>query len=135
MHATNLPVNLSNVVAVAGGWDSREEILFHDGSLLSNYGVSNVMSVARGHFFALAITTEEGPAASAVPCSEPSWAAGRFAASVATRCGGVYAPQYKDRLTDERWTPMGLVAGTGQPRQFEDLAATVPQRFYRIIRW
>ena len=135
MDATNLPVNLSNVVAVAGGWDAGKEVLFHDGSLLWIYGVSNVIAVARGHFFALAITTKEGPAASAVPLGEPSWAAGRFVASVATRCGRVYAPQYKNRLTDERWTPLGLVAGNGQPRRFEDLAATVPQRFYRMIRW
>lgn len=133
--ATNLPTNLSNVAAIAGGWDAGKEILFQDGMLLGNQGISNVIAVARGHFFAVAITTEEGLAVSSVPLGEPSWATGRFVASVATQYGRVYASQYKDRLTDAHWTPLSTVAGNGQMRRFEDLTATVPQRFYRVIRW
>jgi hypothetical protein len=136
MDATNLPTHLSNVAAVAGGWDAGQEIVFQDGTLLWQHGISNVIAVARGHFFALAITAADGPAvASSEPMFQPSWTANRFEGAVMTRCGRVYAPQFKDRLTDEHWTPLGLVAGNGQLRRFEDLTAAVPQRLYRVIRW
>jgi len=47
----------SNVVAMAGGWDAWHEVLFRDGTVLNGpTGLSNVISISRGHFFALAAT-------------------------------------------------------------------------------
>jgi alpha-tubulin suppressor-like RCC1 family protein len=132
---TNLPPMLNNVGAVAAGWDAGQEILLRDGRLRGNSGVSNVLAVARGHFFALAIVNDRGPSAAAVPWSEASWADGRFRFSAATRYGGVYAPQYKDRLADDQWSPLDMIAGDDQVHQVEDRWATSPHRFYRILRW
>jgi hypothetical protein len=132
---TNLPANLTNVAAVAGGWDAGKQVLLQDGTLLWDDRVTNVMAVAQGHFFALAITVAGGPAVCTVPLAGPSSMAGRFGASVATRYGRVYAPQYEDNIMDGRWTPLKLLAGKGGVLQFEDSTATVPHRFYRVIRW
>ena len=97
--------------------------------------MTNVTAVARGHFFALAVTAPGGPTACRRSVAAPSWHAGRFGVSVATQYGRVYAPQYKDSFTDERWISLGLLAGKGQVLRFEDSAANVPQRFYRVIGW
>jgi hypothetical protein len=133
--ATNLPANLTNVAVVAGGWDAGKQLLLQDGTLLWNYGMTNVMAVARGHFFAVALTVTGGPAALSLPLAAPSWMAGRFGASIATRYGRVYAPQYRDNMVDAHWTALRLLAGKGQMLRFEDPTAIVPQRFYRVIGW
>jgi hypothetical protein len=135
MGGTNLPAKLSGVAAVAGGWDDGKQILLQDGTLLWNHGMTNVMAVARGHFFALALTVPAGAAACTVPLATPSWMEGRFEAAVTTQYGRVYAPQYKDNMRDEHWTPLRLLAGKGRILRFQDPATAGGQRFYRVIGW
>ena len=138
MDATNIPFNLSNVVAIAGGWDAGQEILFSNGTLLWDgwAGWSNVMAIARGHFFTVAIVGPNGPG---IDCNEPvahqSWMNGCFEGSVATRNGRVYTLQYKNLLTDGQWIAMPLAGGNGQIQWLKDNNASSPQRFYRVLRW
>lgn len=137
MNATNIPTDLTNVVAIAGGWDAGKEILFNDGSLMWNWAnLSNVTAIARGHFFALAITNSGGPS---LGCANPivgsSWVNGCFESSVLGLHGRVYGLQYKNSLEDSRWIPLPLAAGEGRIQQLKDLNAVVPQRFYRVLRW
>ena len=135
--ATNIPTNLSNAVAIAGGWDAGKEILFGDGSLLWNWaGLSNVIAIARGHFFAVNVVMAGGKSYGWVePQKDPSWTNGRFESSVFTRCGRVYGLQYKNRLDEDGWTALPLVSGNGQRQRLEDASAIVPQRYYRVLRW
>lgn len=135
--ATNIPSNLSNVVAIAGGWDAGKEILFSDGSLLWNWaGLSNVIAIARGHFFALNVVMAGGPSFGCVePQTEATWTDGRFESSVVTRCGRVYGLQYKNRLAEDSWTALPLASGNGQRQRLRDASAIGPQRYYRVLRW
>ncbi len=137
MDATNLPAALSNVVAVAGGWDAGREILFSDGTL-QGYGnhFTNVMAVARGHFFTLMVRVPGGAElGNQVQLSTPSWHAGRFRGSLPTRNGRVYSMRYKNSLTDQNWTSLPLIPGNGNTRVLEDPTAAGEQRFYRVQRW
>lgn len=137
MDATNLPASLTNVAAIAAGWDAGKEVLFNDGGLLWNWAqLSNVTAIARGHFFAVAVTNT-GRMQFGLPerLIGPFWRNGSFNATVLTLPGQVYSLQYKNRLEDDHWSLLPLLIGNGQLRQLRDPNATVPQRFYRLLRW
>jgi len=58
-----VPPGLTNTVAVTAGWDAVQEFLVSDGTLIgSSASLSNVVAVARGHFFALAVVVPNDPA-------------------------------------------------------------------------
>ncbi len=133
----SVPADLSSVVAVAAGWDAGQEFLKHDGSVVyGSTGLSNVVSLARGHLFGIAVSVSSDPAATlAMPLAAPQWSAGRFGASALTRCGRVYALEYKDSMTAGNWTALPLAAGNGEVQTIHDDNASASQRFYRLIKW
>ena len=95
-----------------------------------------MVSVARGHFFSIAITVPGDPASAvAVPLAGPRWSAGQFSASTQTSCGRVYALEYKNTLTATNWLALPLVAGNGEVQIIRDGGAVAPQRFYRLLKW
>lgn len=132
-----VPAGLSNVVAVTAGWDAGQDFLRSDGTLAyGTTGLSNVVAIARGHFFELAVTVPVQPAlVLGVPVTHPAWTGGRFGITASTRCGKVYVLQYADSLLKPVWASLPLLAGTGDVQLIQDLGASAPQRFYRLLEW
>jgi hypothetical protein len=100
---TNVPVWLTNVVAVAGG-DSHS----------------------------LALMGGLGPAAGTLSLVNSTLRSNVFTISVPTVRGRAYFLEYKDSLTDLRWMMRQPVPGDGTIRQLDDPSATTAQRFYRV---
>ena len=132
-----VPEGLSGVVMVAAGWDAGQEFLRNDGSVVyGSPGLSNVVTVGRGHFFGIAVVAPASPAgAVAILPDSPSWEGGRFSVSPRTRFGRVYSLQYKDALDAPVWMSLPLLPGNGNVRAIRDDGAVVPKRFYRLLEW
>ena len=131
-----VPADLSNVVKVAGGWDAGQEFLSGDGTVHGLPGLSNVVTVARGHFFGMAVVVPVAPAhALAIRPAGRTWETGCFSVSARTRFGRVYSLQYQNALAGGDWRPLPLLPGDGEVRTLRDEGATVPHRFYRLLQW
>jgi alpha-tubulin suppressor-like RCC1 family protein len=133
----HVPAGLSNVVMVACGWDAGRTFLRIDGNLVFGVpGMSNVVRVARGHFFVVAVVVPVEPAlAAAITPERADWEAGCFSVSAPTRFGRVYSLQYKDALDTSNWMSLPLLSGNGEAQTLRDDGATVPHRFYRLLQW
>lgn len=134
----HVPDGMSNVVRVAGGWDAGHEFLRNDGSLYySGPNLSNVVAVARGHFFGVAVVVPVEPAlVIRIPPENPSWKTGSFSVSAPTLLGRVYSLQYQPALNEAAgWFSLPLRCGNGTRQSLEDEAATGPHRFYRLLQW
>jgi alpha-tubulin suppressor-like RCC1 family protein len=136
------PPEVTNVVAVAGGvyhWLALRD----NGTVVSwgdnTYGQTNVpafqtnvVAVAAGFYHSLALVGQTLPP---LKVRSVRQANGSLTVSVPTQSGHVYRLEYKNSLTDFAWTPLPLVAGTGETRTLVDSAATSVQRFYRVRYW
>ena len=133
----NVPPDLNHIVAVAGGWDAGQQFLKNDGTLPNNaFGWSNLVSVARGHFFTIAVTVPgDWKQALTRPLADPAWSANEFTASTQTRFGRVYALEYRNSLNSGFWSQLPLISGSGAAQTVRDQGAVEPQRFYRVLEW
>ena len=124
-------------MAVAAGWDAGQEFLRKDGTVEHGpFGLSNVVSLARGHFFAMAITVPGDLRRTlAKPLAAPAWNDGTFSASAKTRFGKVYALEHRWFVTADSgiWVP--LSAGDGAVQTLRDDRALESQGFYRLLEW
>jgi alpha-tubulin suppressor-like RCC1 family protein len=102
---TNLPTNLSNIIAIASGE-------FHQVALIGK-GLPNQSALMTNTF----------------------WSGTNFSVQIPTQSGRVYALQYKNYLSDSNWTALPLVAGNGGMITLQDCSNTNNQRFYRVERW
>jgi hypothetical protein len=57
---------------------------------------------------------------------------GAFTAFFGTAKGTSYVIEYKNAITDEAWTPLTTVTGTGDLKSFTDPGPLPPTRFYRV---
>jgi hypothetical protein len=86
---------LSNVLAMAAGWDASAEILLRDGTVVSEPpGLSNVVAIARGHFFSLAVTGSGRPLLTAEGLQSQTLPAGA-SALFSVRVAGAYPLSYQ----------------------------------------
>jgi alpha-tubulin suppressor-like RCC1 family protein len=97
-------------------------------------GLSNVVAVAAGDFHSLALRTD-GQSSSPVPLFNPMRTGNTFSVSAKTQNGRVYELQWNDSLASTNWISFPLVPGTGAERVFSDPASVADQRFYRLRRW
>ena len=103
---TNLPVNQSNIVAIASGEA-------HQIALLGN-----------------------GLPVQSVKITSPFLSGTNFCVQVPAQSGRVYSLEYKNSLNDADWIPLPLVAGVaGVPLILTDPSGISNQRFYRVRRW
>lgn len=103
---TNVPPNLTNVVAISAGGD---------------------------HALAL---VGDGPPVTSALMSQSKYTPTGFKVTVPSQSGRVYRLEYKNSPADAEWTPLPLVAGTGKDLVLTDAMATADsQRFYRVRRW
>jgi alpha-tubulin suppressor-like RCC1 family protein len=145
---TNVPPDLTNAVAIAAG-AAHCLALRSDGTVVAwggagepvNYGqtnvppgLSNAVGVAAGGFTSVAIIGAAMPPAQ-VALTNMAFGPGGFTVQVPTDRQRVYGLEYKNSLTDARWTLLPLVAGTGATAQLTDPAPGAAQRFYRVRRW
>ncbi len=105
----NVPVDLTNVIAIA-------------------YGPSSSSS----HILAL---EGDGPPPIHQPLDSFRRGFNSFSLSLPTRSGKVYALEYKNSLQESDWSAFPLTFGTGGTRTITDPAATNSVRFYRIREW
>jgi alpha-tubulin suppressor-like RCC1 family protein len=97
-------------------------------------GLSNVVAIAAGNFHSLALKTD-GRSSPSVALSNPMREGNIFHAAANTQSGRVYVLQYSDSLEVTNWTSFPLVPGTGAERMFVDSTAGVAARFYRLRGW
>jgi alpha-tubulin suppressor-like RCC1 family protein len=97
-------------------------------------GLSNVVAIAAGNFHSMALTTDVAWSPSVV-LSNPMREGSTFSCSANTQSGRIYVLQYNDSLATTNWTSFPLVTGTGAERVFIDPTAGVSERFYRLRRW
>lgn len=97
-------------------------------------GLSNVVAVAAGNFHSLALKTDGTPPPSSV-LSKPQRVGNTFSCSAHTRSGRAYVLQYSESLVNPNWISLPLVPGTGGERLFIDSNAGSAERYYRIRRW
>lgn len=152
---TNVPASATNVVAIAaGGWHSLA--LKADGTV-SAWGdndypngngtnrsysgqatvpanLTNVAAIAAGGWHSLALLGAAPPARN-VLLTNTAWRANQFSISLPTQSGRVYVLEHKDSLSAGNWTAMPPQPGNGGLEKLTDPAATVPARFYRVLRW
>jgi hypothetical protein len=60
------------------------------------------------------------------------WQNGSFSLSISGRTNRSYLLQFKQSLSDPKWTDLTTVAGSTQPITLLDPGATNAQRFYRV---
>lgn len=141
---TNVPWGLTNVVAIAGGWD-HSLALKADGTVIAwgdnssgqtniPPGLQNVVAIAAGAAFNLALVGDGPPVLGGLPVN-PVWSGNAFSVSLISQNNRVYRLESKDRLSDNNWIGLPLVAGTGGTLTLTDPAATGSQRFYRVRQW
>jgi len=129
--ANPMPSGLNNIVAVAS-----EVALKADGTVVPwiadsvAAGLSNVVAVSR----TLALVGN-GPPTRLAALTNPHRGPGGFSVWLLTNNGRVYALEYKDSLSDNTWTALPLVAGTGGMLLLTDNTAPTSQRFYRVQQW
>jgi alpha-tubulin suppressor-like RCC1 family protein len=144
---TNVPVGLSNVVAIAkGGNEAANQVLAlqADGNLVawggSNAqtnvpaGLTNVVAAAVGSAHSLALIGAR-PLVAQVRLSAPTWNGNTFSVSLPTQSGRVYSLEYKIMLGDADWTPTTLAAGNGHLLTLTDSNAVSSSKFYRVRQW
>jgi len=145
---TNVPIELTNVVALAkGGSESVNRVLAlkADGTLaswggsstLTNVpaGLSNVVAVAVGSAHSLALVGS-GPPVADLSLTEPTWKPlGGFSLWLPTASGRVYSLEYTDAVGGADWRPLALTSGSGHLQMMTDVNATNQFRFYRVGQW
>ena len=95
-------------------------------------GLSNVVAIATGDNFHLALVANELPLAAIVPQSLGfDRVQQTFSFSLPTLTGRIFFLEYKNSLSDATWTTLPPIAGDGTIRTFTD-SATTSQRFYRV---
>jgi alpha-tubulin suppressor-like RCC1 family protein len=146
-----VPFGLSNVIAIAcGGWHNLA--LMSDGTVkawgagsgsnanvdyhqdMVPVGLSNVVQIAAGKVHSLALVGDAPPVTKAL-LSNFSFGTNGFSVSAPTRNGRVYRLEYVSSLSDQTWTALPLLAGSGGNLLFNDRDASSAQRFYRIREW
>lgn len=143
---TAVPTGLSNVVAISSG-GQHSLALKSDGTVVAwgqAFGPSavtnvpanltNVLAVEGGFRFSIALVGDAPPVTN-VPMSNPAFAPNGFSVSVPTQSGRVYRLEYKSSLSEQDWTPLPLVAGSGTNLVLTDPSPASSQRFYRVRRW
>ena len=140
----SVPVVATNVVAVETDY-YHSLALREDGTVVAwgaspagvtnvPLGLSNVVAIAAGRDFSLALVGRGGPSQGAriVGSKRDD---GEFTTSLQSQSGRVYALEYKDSLSDTKWTASPLVAGNGGNLILTDPSAMNAHRFYRVRRW
>ena len=97
-------------------------------------GLTNVIAIAAGGYFNLALIGDGPPNPSSSPLNA-SWSSNVFHISLPSRNNFVYRLESKNDLPDPTWRGFPLVPGTGAVLNFADPSATGIQRFYRVRRW
>ena len=140
---TAVPGGLSNVVAIAAG--SFHSLALRSDGTVAAWGYSsggitnvpplltNVVAIAAGDFHNIALVSQ-GPPVVHASAANLSWSGTAFTLSIPSQSGRVYQLQFKDSLTDELWTSLPLVPGTGMPLILTDTTPS-PGRLYRVLRW
>ena len=140
---TDVPAGLSNVVAVScGQWHSVA--LLRSGGIVAwgdnTYGQTNLssmpaaMAISAGGVHGLALFGGHPPTLTA-QVTNMSKSSNSFRLSLPTQSGRVYRLEFKNSLTDNSWTALPLVAGTGGTLALTHSAALGTQRFYRVRWW
>jgi len=142
---TNVPLGLSNVVAIAAGAD-HNVALKNDGTVVvwgqnaqgqANIpaALTNVIAIAAGASYSLALIGDHAPP-SQVPLLNANASLNGFSFVLPSLGGRVYLLQYENNLTDSNWTSMPLVPGNGSNLTLVDPSSTTnTQRFYRVQKW
>jgi hypothetical protein len=106
---TNIPIGITNVVAIAAG------------------SAHNVVLLGEG----------AGKLSSSVSLSEPVLHGGTFNAFslIPTRRGRVYRIESTDSLLDPIWRRSRLVPGNGARYPLNDQGVTTSERYYRLRQW
>lgn len=141
---SSVPPTLTHVVQIAAGNDFSVA-LRSDGTVIA-WGddtwnqtdvpadLTNVVAISASGEHTLALVGN-GPPATNVTLGNADCNTNGFAVSLPTQCGHVYALEYKNALTDPKWIPLPLVAGTGKSVTLRDTRVLGVQRFYRVGRW
>jgi len=145
---TNVPLDLTNVLAISGGW-YHSIALKSDGTIVDwgSYAsgssfvpaialsaLKNVVAIAPGSDHDLAIVGSGPPLPQQLAVS-PNWTNGVFSVSISTQSGRTYRLESCDSLVTGKWVGSKLVAGTGFLETLTDTNAAVAGRFYRVRRW
>ena len=145
---TRVPEQVKSVVAIAAGTDISLA-LRADGTLYYWYileywinpgsppaDLTNVVAISTrgGPGDGLALIGD-GPPLLSTPLTDAFHSDTTFSVTLPTQSGRVYALEFKDSLSDDRWTALPLVAGNGRLLKLSDSSATGAQRFYRVRRW
>jgi hypothetical protein len=137
---TNVPPDLTNVMAIAAG-DAHSLALGQDGSVTAwgssangkttvPSGLAHVIMVGAGTSHSLALIAEAIPAS--LELTEPRFSNGELSVSVRTSRGRSYFLEYKESLDESRWIVLPPVPGNGMVKTLVDRNADGPQRFYRV---
>ncbi len=137
---TNIPPDLSNVVAIAAGWyhslavKADGTIAPCDTNSTVPQGLTNAIAVGAGLYHNLALKGVSPPLLHA-PMVNPKITTTGFRLFIPTQSGKVYRLEYENSLTNSNWTALGLVAGNGGLMVLSDPENTNSQRFYRVRQW
>jgi len=145
---TRVPEQITNTVAIASGGDiclaARADgtvSFWYYGLYFINPGgppasLTNVVAIATKRFpgDGLALIAGGAPLLTTA-LTDVVRSGATFSVTLQSQSGSVYALEFKDSLTDNRWTALPLVAGNNRLLRLSDTTATVAQRFYRVRRW
>ena len=104
------------------------------GQLIIPPGLTNVVAIAAGGYFNLALIGDGPPVLNGLPVNA-GWGSNVFHISLTSQNNSVYRLEYKNDLSDANWLGLPLVPGTGALLNLADPTATGRQRFYRVRRW
>ncbi len=156
--AADVPAGLSNVASISAGYyhslalrkdgtvvawgmgtnavvtDTNTPWDYNKGQCVVPVGLTNVIALAGGGAFSLAVTNGVNPPTMA-PITGMVKGTNGFRFSIPTQRGKVFSLEYKNSLADSQWSLISLTAGTGSTMTFTDPHPADSQRFYQVRRW
>jgi hypothetical protein len=130
----NLALTAEGTVVASGAGTTNQQNGAEYGQAIVPSGLTNVIAIAAGDYFSLALVGNGPPVQQLEPTVLRVDESG-FALSVYAERDKVYRLEYKNDLAEGQWTSLRLVRGRGADLTLRDQTTPAQQRFYRVRRW